>query len=211
MTLMTDWSWSSRMKRPVQGAEQQELSSKFTKHCACHEKWLWWLILVSRETSSTMRVATRATLQLHQILRLPRNNFKFKMSAENPWIVSANIKTIRRQPEHDPSRIRPWNRHLAPAASETLLVPSWRRILYGKIQHLAPRLSPKSSRSGAPAPKSDGPTSPNIAPAKKNAFFFFCCDFFCCLSGPWFFAVAQISEVYHKPEGLHKSEVYQVS
>ncbi len=40
---------------------------------------------------------------------------------------------------------------------------------------------------------------------------FCCCDFFCCLSGPWFFAVAQISEVYHKPEGLHKSEVYQVS
>ena len=40
---------------------------------------------------------------------------------------------IRRQSEHDltmKSSSPP--RHLAPAASETLLVPSWKRILYGK-------------------------------------------------------------------------------
>ena len=45
--------------------------------------------------------------------------------------------------------IRAWNRHLAPAASETLLVPSWRRILYWKIQHFALRLSPKISPNAA--------------------------------------------------------------
>ena len=47
----------------------------------------------------------------------------------------------------------------------TLLVPSWRRILYGKIQHFALRLSIKISPSAAPATKSNTPTSPNTAPA----------------------------------------------
>ena len=64
--------------------------------------------------------------------------------------------------------IRRYNRHLAPAASGTLLVPSWRRILYGKIQHLALRLSIQISRNPAPATKSDTPTSPNTAPATQN-------------------------------------------
>ena len=54
-------------------------------------------------------------------------------------------------------------------ASETLLVPSRRRILYGKIQHFALRLSIKTSRSAAAA-KSDTPPSPNTAPATKSAF-----------------------------------------
>ena len=50
---------------------------------------------------------------------------KFKTSAETPWIASANRKTIRRQSDDNPTIIRPWNRHLAPAASETLLVRPW--------------------------------------------------------------------------------------
>ena len=103
-----------------------------------------------------MRGASKVTLDPHQILRLPRNS-EFKIWAKNPWIASANIKTIR-----------PWNRHLAPAASETLLVPSWRRILYGKIQHFGLRLSIQISRSAAPATKSDTPPSPNTAPATKS-------------------------------------------
>ena len=90
---------------------------------------------------------------------------KFKISAETPWIASANRKTIRTDSEHDPTMIRPWNRHLAPAASETLLVPSWRRILYGKIPL---RLSPKMSPNAAPATKSHTPTSPKTAPATQN-------------------------------------------
>ena len=93
---------------------------------------------------------------------------KFKISAETPWIASANRKTIRTDSEDNPTMIRPWNRHLAPAASETLLVPSWRRILYGKIQHFAFRLSPKMSPNAAPATKSHTPTSPNTAPATQN-------------------------------------------
>ena len=94
---------------------------------------------------------------------------KFKISAETPWIASANRKTIRTDSEDDPKMIRPWNRHLAPAASETLLVPSWRRILYGKIQHFALRLSPKMSPNAAPASKSHTPTSSNTAPGTQNA------------------------------------------
>ena len=50
----------------------------FTKYCACHEKWDACLNLVTYETSFTMRGATNATLQTHQILRLPR-----KMKAQH--------------------------------------------------------------------------------------------------------------------------------
>ena len=77
------------------------------------------------------------------------------------------LRPIERRFEQIPKMIRPWNRHLAPAASETLLVPS-RRILYGKIQHFALRLSPRMSPNAAPATKSHTPTSPNTAPATQN-------------------------------------------
>ena len=40
------------MKCPVQCAKQQESPSAFTKYCACHKKWFWWLILASHETTS---------------------------------------------------------------------------------------------------------------------------------------------------------------
>ena len=46
--------------------------SKLTKYCACHEKWIAWLILVTHETLFTMRGATSVIVQTHQILRLPR-------------------------------------------------------------------------------------------------------------------------------------------
>ena len=68
--------------------------SNFTKYCACHAKWISWLIRITYETSFTVRGASKVTLQTHQVLRLPRNS-EFKISAQNPWIASANIKTIR--------------------------------------------------------------------------------------------------------------------
>ena len=46
--------------------------SKLTKYCACHEKWISWLILVTHETLFTMRGVTSVIVQTHQILRLPR-------------------------------------------------------------------------------------------------------------------------------------------
>ena len=60
------------LKRYLQCAEQKESQSNFTKYCACHAKWISWLIRVSHETSFTMRGASGVTLQLHHILRLPR-------------------------------------------------------------------------------------------------------------------------------------------
>ena len=66
-------------------------------------KWLSCLILVTHETSSTMRGASGATLQLHQILqRLPQNP-EFKIWAKNPSIASSDRKSIRRWSDHDPS------------------------------------------------------------------------------------------------------------
>ena len=53
-----DWS-ASDMKRHLQCAEQQESQSNFTKYCACHAKWISWLIRIRYETSFTMRGATR--------------------------------------------------------------------------------------------------------------------------------------------------------
>ena len=161
------------MKRHLQCAEQHDSSCNFTKYCACHAKWISWLIRVSHETSFTMRGATGVTIQLHQILRLPRklnlminppriwnviynarsnkrhttsstntapatqneshdwsashmkrhlhcaeqakspSNLtkycacheicKFKISAESPWIASANRKTIRRHSDDNPT------------------------------------------------------------------------------------------------------------
>ena len=138
-----DWS-PSHMKRPVQCTEQQESPSNITKYCTCEEKWHWWLIFLTHALSSTMRGATGATLRHHQILCLPRNS-EFKIWPKNPWIASAD--RIGAWFEHAPTMIRPWNRHLAPAASESLPVPSWRRILYEKMQHLALRLSLKICES----------------------------------------------------------------
>ncbi len=48
--------------------------------------------------------------------------------------------------DDNPRIIRGWNRHLAPAAWETLLPPSWRRTLYWNLHHLALRLSSKIAR-----------------------------------------------------------------
>ena len=61
-----DWS-ASHMKRHLQCAEQQESQSNFTKYCACHAKWISWLIRIRYETAFRMRGATNVTLQLHHI------------------------------------------------------------------------------------------------------------------------------------------------
>ena len=66
-----DWS-VSYMKGHLQCAVQQESASNSTKYCARHEKWVSGLILLTFETSFTMRGATALTFQPHQIMRLPR-------------------------------------------------------------------------------------------------------------------------------------------
>ena len=98
-----DWS-RSHMKRHVQCAEQQESPSHFTKYCACHAKWISWLLRVTYETLLTMRGATVNTLQPHQILRLPR-----KMTAPNPTEICWKQLKRNFQCATDPTMIRPWS------------------------------------------------------------------------------------------------------
>ena len=86
-----DWS-ASHMKRHLQCAEQQESSSNFTKYCACHAKWISWLIRITYETSFTMRGATRVILQLHQILRLPRK-MNLMIDPHHIWNVIYNARS----------------------------------------------------------------------------------------------------------------------
>ena len=113
-----DWSLS-HMKRYLQCAEQQVSLSKLTKYCACHAKWISWLILDTTETLFTMRGATCVIVQTHQILRLPR-----KMTVPNlkeicwkrmkrHFQCAADPTMIRAWSDHDPSMIRPWNRQSA--------------------------------------------------------------------------------------------------
>ena len=68
------------MKRPVGCAEQSAVTLQHHRHCPCHAKRLWWLhmMLLTYETSFTMRGATRVTIQHHQKLRLPRKNISAK-------------------------------------------------------------------------------------------------------------------------------------
>ena len=76
------WS-ASHMKRHFQCAEQVKSPFKLTNYCACHAKWISWLIRVAYETSFRMRGATRVTPHLHQILRLPR---KMNLMIDPPHI-----------------------------------------------------------------------------------------------------------------------------
>ena len=162
-------SW--HMKCYLQCAEQQASPSKFTKCCACHVKWLSWLMSATYETSFPMRGATSITLQPHQILRLPRKiafqNLReiVRKQLKRHFQCAADSSMIRPWSEHDPTMIRPWNCKTEPVRSQSLLFPPRRRILYWKLQHFALRLSTQISPNTAPARKSDTPRSPNTAPA----------------------------------------------
>ena len=113
-----DWS-SSHMKRYLQCAEQQVASSNITKYCACHAKWLSWLILVTYETLFTMRGTTCGILQHHQILRLPcqmtLQNFRniSPKQMKRQLQCATDPKPFREWSKNDPRMIREWNRHSA--------------------------------------------------------------------------------------------------
>ena len=96
-----DWS-ASHMKRHLQCAEQQASPSNFTKYCACHAKWVSWLIHITYETSFTMRGATVNTLQPHQILRLPRK-MNLMIDPHHIWDVIYNARSNRHHPPTSPN------------------------------------------------------------------------------------------------------------
>ena len=66
-----DWS-GPHVKRHLQWAEQAKSPCNLTKYCACHAKWISWLIRVTFETSFTMHGASKVNLEPHQILHLTK-------------------------------------------------------------------------------------------------------------------------------------------
>ena len=73
--------------------------SNLTKYCACHAKRLAYLVLITFETSFTMRGATGVTIQPHQILRLSRR----KTHLLNHHYISNLIYNARSNRCHGPT------------------------------------------------------------------------------------------------------------
>ena len=82
------------MKPHLQCAEQQVSRSNLTKYCACHAETLTYLIIITYETSFTMRGATGVTIQPHQILRLPRKMTGL-LYRPDIWNVISNARSNR--------------------------------------------------------------------------------------------------------------------
>ena len=135
---------------------------------------LTYLVLITYETSFTVRGATGLPLQHHQILRLPH-----KIAVPNFWQnlwkqvkrhfqCGDDPSMIRAWSEHDPRMIREWKRKPQPASQVRLLFEVPRSIFYCKIQRFAPNLTFKPSPSAPPTTKSNTWTSPSTAPATKS-------------------------------------------
>ena len=87
------------MKPHLQCAEQQVSRSNLTKYCACHAERLAYLVLITYETSFTMRGATGVTIQPHQILRLSRRKTHL-LNHHYIWNLIYNARSNRC---HDPT------------------------------------------------------------------------------------------------------------
>ena len=87
------------MKPHLQCAEQQVSRSNLTKYCACHAERLTYLIIITYETSFTMRGATGVTIQPHQILRLSRRKTHL-LNHHYIWNLIYNARSNRC---HDPT------------------------------------------------------------------------------------------------------------
>ena len=96
-----DWC-TSHLKRHLQCAEQQSTPSNLTKYCACHAKWISWLMHITFETSFTMRGATGINFQPHQILRLPRK-MNLMIDAHHIWNVIYNARSNSQHPPTSPN------------------------------------------------------------------------------------------------------------
>ena len=169
----------SHMKRHLQCAEQQVSSTNVTKYCACHEKWLASLILVTRETSFTICGTTGITLQPHQMLCLPRKMTRI-IDPRDIWNVIYNARSNRHHPPTSP------NTAPAPQNDSHDWCPSHmtRHLQCAEQQissshHQVLRLPRKMTRIIYPRDiwnviynarrnRHHPPTSPNTAPATQN-------------------------------------------
>ena len=193
-----DWSVSYMKRHLRQCVVQQESASNSTKYCACHEKWVSGLILLTFETPFTMRGATALTFQPHQIMRLPRKMTRM-IDLAHIWNVIYNARSNTTHPPTSPNiapatqngipkyeeyllktveasftmRGRPRSEHeiakLNPPFRGAYFSPSATHlILYWKLQHFALWLPIQISPNIAPATKSRSPRSPNVVPATNS-------------------------------------------
>ena len=174
-----DWSCLP-MKRHFQCAEQESSPSNLTKYCACHAKWMSWLIRITYETSFTMRGATGITLQPHQILRQPRK-MNLMIDPHRICNVIYNARSNRHHPPTSPSTApatqnesHDWSashmkRHLQ--CVEQQASPSNRTkycACHAKWMSWLIVLTYETSFPMRQSSKSHPPTSPSTAPATQN-------------------------------------------
>ena len=95
-----DWS-CSHLKRQLQCVEQQHSPSNLTKYSAPARKNVPH-VLLTYETSCTMRGATALTLQPHQILRLP-GKMPLMIGPAHLWNVMYNAQTNKSHPNTAPA------------------------------------------------------------------------------------------------------------
>ena len=133
------------MKPHLQCAEQQVSRSNLTKYCACHAERLTYLIIITYETSFTMRGATGVTIQPHQILRLSRRNTHI-LNHHHIWNVIYNARSNRCH--------HPTSPNTAPATKN-----DWTALS---------SLTYETSFPMRGANRCHYPTSPNTAPATTN-------------------------------------------
>ena len=113
----------SHMRRQLQFAEQQVSLSNLTKYCAYHEKWFSWLILVTYETSFTMRGATGVIVQAHQILCLPQKMI-LMIDPRHIRNVIYIARSNRRRPPTSPNTALATKNDM-PKSEKNLLKTSW--------------------------------------------------------------------------------------
>ena len=174
-----DWS-ASHMKSHLQCAKQQESSSNSSKYCACHAKWISWLIRITFETSFTMRGGTRVILQLHQILRLPRK-MNLMIDPHHIWNViynarsnkshsptSPNTAPATQNESHDLIRITYETSFTMRGATSVILQPHQILRLPRKMNLMLNSLHTWNAIYNAWSNICHPPTSPNTAPATQN-------------------------------------------
>ena len=169
------------MKRHLQCAEQQSTPSNLTKYCACHAKWISWLIRITYETLFTMRGATVNTLQPHKILRLARK-MNFMIDWQHIWNVIYNARSYSQHPPTSPNTApatqnesHAWSAshmkrylqcaELQSTPSNLIKYCPW----HAKWISCLIRITYETlfTMRGATV-KTDPPTSPNTAPATQN-------------------------------------------
>ena len=184
------------MQRHLHRAEQQTSPCNLTKYCACHEKWLSWVIVVTYETPLfTMRGATDHPAT-------SPNTAPATKSECHEWSSSHMKRHLQRaeQQRHPPTSPNTachekWLSWLILVTYETLFTMrgatdvtlQYHRILRlpaetsftmrDRSEHdptmiraltVTPAIPFQISRNAAPAMKGDSWTSPNTAPATKH-------------------------------------------